>query len=478
MDEIEKEHPQYAKRSSQWAKCRDVVEGADAIKAKGPVYLPRLPGQDDESYANYKRRAVFYEATGRTLEGLSGLLIGTEPHIEAPAGAAGILQDCDLMGRPFTALAEDVAEDVLTVGRFGLMVDHPPKLEGITKDQVEPLGMRPYVVRVPTENVINWGFSRIANRWKLSRIVIRESSEGEGGKPNKVYRELVLEDGAYHLKTWEKPEKAEHYAVTLDLVPEMGGKPLADLPFFFAGVEFGDEDPDKPPLLGMVELNLAHYLTSADKRHALFHCGLPTPIFAGFVFKEGETVNLGGPSGIVSSNENAKATYLEFTGQGIQPLKEELEALEGMMAKLGARMLAEDKKQAEAAETLKIRASGESSTLASVAVSVSKTLTQVLALLCQWGGWSGKVLVQLNTDFRGKGLGAQDIVALTGALQAGGIPLREYLETLMDNGAIKTTRTGDPIAAMEAELETSKGADGLDFSPQDPNAPPDDEAQS
>lgn len=470
--DIEKEHPEYVRHVNQWTKCRDIIEGSECVKEKGEKYLPKLPGQSDTDYKAYKHRAIFYEATGRTLEGLSGLVMGKAPRVEAPAGVKGILEDCDLRGRPFTALCEDAIEEVLTVGRFGIMVDHPPAQQGITRDMVEPLGLRPYVIRVEAESIINWEYSRIANRWKLSRIVIREDGCCDDGNPDKIYRELLLVNGfdetgqdrtEFHLRVWTRAKIGETYVPGAPVIPIKNGAPLTEIPFFFAGVEFGDEDPDRPPLLGLAELNLHHYMTSADKRHALFHCGLPTPVFAGFVFEDGKEVSLGGPSGITSPDPNAKAYYLEFSGQGIQPLKEELEALEGMMAKLGARMLAEDKKQAEAAETLKIRASGESSTLASIAESVSKTLTQVLALMCDWAGMAGEVVVRLNTDFQGKGMSSQDVVALTQALIANKIPLREYLYTLLENGKLETERSGDVLDILETEVRDNQGSDGFNF---------------
>ena len=39
-------HPEYIKRANQWETVRDCIEGEDAIKAKGPRYLPMLSGSD------------------------------------------------------------------------------------------------------------------------------------------------------------------------------------------------------------------------------------------------------------------------------------------------------------------------------------------------------------------------------------------------------------------------------------------------
>lgn len=480
--EIEKEHPAYQLRRSQWKRCRDVIAGADAVKAAGTLYLPKLPGQNDDRYENYKQRAVFYNASGRTHEGLTGLVMGKEPKVEGVTTAnEALVNDCDLRGRPFAALLEDAIEDVIAVGRFVAQVDFPVAPEGVTRGDAQEMNLRPYCIEIPTENVINWGYERIQNHWRLSRVVIRETAVyiDQKGKEFTDFRylELVLQTDvnqetgesvlAFHVKVWTLDlapfwVQKRSFHVTSDTIPIMDGAPLDRVPVFFFGVEYGDEDPDKPPLLDLVDINLHHYLTSADKRHALYHCGLPTPLFTGnWGFKKGQEIPLGGTSALATTDPNAKATYLEFAGQGIEPLKQEEEALEAKMAKLGARMLAEDKKAAEAAETLKIRASGESSTLASIAKSVSRTARDLLAFMVEWGGGESEgVAVALNTDFKAPGLSAQDVVALTAAVQAGELPTREYLLTLLGHGYIVSDRK-NPVDEIEAELEVTRASRGF-----------------
>lgn len=463
---ITDEHPLYAKRSTQWRRCRDLIEGSDAVKGAGELYLPRLPGQSDLDYKAYKLRAVFYNATGRTLEGLSGLILSKDPEVDSPSGSEKLIEDCDLMGRPFEALLEDAIEEVLTVGRFGVMIDHTPNVDGAMKDEVDRLGIRPYVIRVHTESIINWELSRIDNRYKLSRIVLREGCTNESGEDDEKYRELVLEDRIYHLKTWSRKKKKDAFEVTENLVPLMKGSPLQELPFWFFGAEFGEQDPDRPPLIDLIDINLAHYLTSADKRHALYHCGLPTPVFAGaFDFGKSDTgdpkdgeIKLGGNSAIFTTDSSAHWSYLEFSGQGVQPLKEELNELESMMAKLGARLLAEEKKQAEAAETMRIRSSGESSALAQVAKSISKTATQVLTFLCSWGGYDGDCDVELNTDYSVTGLTAPEILARVQAFQAGTISLIDLIKVFQLEGVIPGDRTPEDV---KAELDDAVPPGGI-----------------
>ena len=73
--EIEQTHKQYDKRLPQWMRCRDAFGGTDEVKAAGEKYLPKLMDQTPAEYKAYKARALFYDATARTVEGLSGAIL-------------------------------------------------------------------------------------------------------------------------------------------------------------------------------------------------------------------------------------------------------------------------------------------------------------------------------------------------------------------------------------------------------------------
>ena len=448
---IQDQHAEYAEHVDQWKRCRDALEGTDAMKKGGEVYLPKLPGQDPDEYKVFLGRALWYNASSRTREGLTGLAFATPPTIDAPAGADDLLDDVNLMGMPFEDFLEDALEEVIGIGRFGVMIDHPPKAEGISMADAQVMGIRPYVVPYLAETITNWAYSRIRNRWTLSQVVLDQGLD-ENGK--RFYKELVLLDEIYHIRIWNMPKvnldgtQAKDYVITEDDIPVMNNEPMRSLPFFFFGPEYGDTDCDKSPILDLVDINVSHYKTAADLEQVLFHCGLPTPIFAGFQFKEGEMVKMGGTGGIVSGDPTAKAYYLEALGNGAGPLERALDRKEAMMAKLGARMLAEDKKAAEAAETLKIRASGESSSLASVANSVSATATKVLAFLCDWSGLdSSAVVVRLSTDYSAAGMSALDVAALVQAFQAGALPLRDLVVAFKEDGIIAADREVEDVMA-------------------------------
>lgn len=67
---INTQHPSYAAQIDKWTRCRDAYNGDDAIKSKGEQYLPKIDAnQTGNEYANFSRRATFFEAVGKTVDG-------------------------------------------------------------------------------------------------------------------------------------------------------------------------------------------------------------------------------------------------------------------------------------------------------------------------------------------------------------------------------------------------------------------------
>ncbi|MEO1059437.1 MAG: hypothetical protein AAFY28_21225, partial [Actinomycetota bacterium] len=139
-----------------WCKCRDVALGEEAVQAAGERYLPRLGGQDLADYDAYRRRAGFYNATRRTIDGLAGLIFRKSPVVSAPTAAEAWLADIDLAGTPFARLAETVVEEVLTVTRAGLLVDMPRATDEIvTRADAAQSNMRPFARAYRAEDILD-----------------------------------------------------------------------------------------------------------------------------------------------------------------------------------------------------------------------------------------------------------------------------------------------------------------------------------
>lgn len=458
-------HKDYTARLTQWQRCRDFFAGADAIRthdlackgAAASAYVPRLSDkQTDAEYAAYIRRALYYNAPERTKDGLRGLVFFRDPEIVTPDGASAILEDVDMRGTPLEEMLEEIVGELLEVGRVGVLVDYPVAGEFPSKLDEERSGRRPFMTSYKAEDILNWQSSMIGTKWTLVRVVVRELYTKADGTDDYLYRELFLEPmdpeagGAlvYKNRVWR-----DLNAMPETVIPSMNGGPIAEIPFYFYDPRGGRMKPQKPPLLDLIEVARSHYQTSADLEHASFACSVPTPYFLGFTDQEASDIALGGLNGIVSTNPEAKVGYLEYAGSGVDPLERRLAAKADMMAKLGSRMLAEDKKDAEAAETLRIRSSGESATLSDIARAVSRIMTQMLKFAVEWMGLSSEdVSVKLNTEYTPASASPQEITALLASVQAGNLPVTDFIRRLRKVGLIEADRDDETI---EAELEAA-----------------------
>jgi hypothetical protein len=438
-------HPEYEAAAMRWKRCRDAVAGQDAVHAAGETYLPKLTEQGAKEYEAYRRRAMWFGATGRTWQGMMGMVFRTAPVVEAPASMQGALDDLTLSGLSANDVARDVMGQVLEVGRVGVLVEYPQQPTGpMTLAQAQAMGRRAFASLYRAESIRQWRVQRVGNRMQLTLLVLGETAEEPDGdeftlKQIPQLRALMLTQGdGGPMYVQRLYRKAQQGATTsdawvpfgADIVPRMAGRPLQEIPFTFFGPDDLSARVQIGPLSDLVDVNFGHYLNTADLEHGAHFTGLPTPWITGYRAEEGEKAfALGSATLLAVPNKEAQLGFLEFTGQGLAALETRCKAKEAMMAALGARMLAPEKAGVEAADTLALRGNGEASVLAGMANVVSRGMERVLSLVAQWEGIAGTVSYRLNTDYMPAGMTPEQLAQLMAAWQAGGISWN----TLFDN---------------------------------------------
>lgn len=446
---VQTTHKDYDAKLSLWAKARACVAGQDAVHAAGEIYLPKLSAQTSDQYKSYLLRTLFYNATGRTLDGMTGLIFRKPPVVEVSAGLQSIVDDVDMGGTPLLTFAQDVVEELIIVGRLGILIDYPPVIvEGMTVGQAQAAGLRPFAVTYNTESIINWDVARIDNRAMLTMVRLMESVEIPGDdefSSSYVDQIRVLDlvnDGktiSYRVRLYRKNTKGDWEQFGTDQFPKMNNQPMSEIPFIFVSVDGLEVEVCKPPLADLVNVNLSHYRSTADYEHGLHFTGLPTPIFWGVQLADNAAINIGSGNGLVFSDPAGHAEYLEFQGAGLTQLKDALADKVQMMATLGARMLANDKRAVEAAETASIHRASENSVLASIAYSGSAALTKAINLMALWSNQPQDASIKLNTDYLPTGLSSLELTALTAALQSGSISEQTYFDNLVRGEIIQGT---------------------------------------
>ncbi|MAR57109.1 MAG: hypothetical protein CMM93_08000, partial [Rickettsiales bacterium] len=233
IDPSEK-HPQYDAMVDTWQMCRDCVTGQRAVHAARDTYLPMLSGQERKQYDAYLKRALYMNATGRTVEGMVGMVFRKYPTIALPDALKEIELDIDMSGVSLAGKAQDIVTEVIKVGRAGILVDMPQAgetEEGVapTISQTREQGIRPYLAMYKAEDILNWTYERVNNQTQLTQVFLAEIDET--GAHDFQVRELFLEGGVYGQRIWRKQQSG--WKNGGDIFPLIGGKAITRIPFWF-----------------------------------------------------------------------------------------------------------------------------------------------------------------------------------------------------------------------------------------------------
>lgn len=441
-------HQDYERMREVWRRCRDAVEGEDAIKSGGERYLPRPSGHSKDEYLAYVNRAYWYNATERTLDGLHGLVFRKPPVVDGPGAIETYLDAIDVLGNSFQTFAQMVVKELFIVGRVGVLVDFPRVEAGEvnSRAEYEARGLRPYAVMYRAENITNWRTTTVNGKRQLSLVVLYspyEVESGDGFTMNAVqsYRVLRLQDQVYVMEQWDEVDG--DFQLVSALTPTVDGVPWDRIPFQFINSDHLLSDVCKPPLINVVNLNVSHYRTVADLENGAHWTGVPTPVVIGLSPDQNEVV-LGAEAAMILP-VGGDAKFLEFTGSGLAALEKRIEVKEGEMARSALRILATEKKAAEAADTETIRREGENSILASMAIRVARGLTRVLEYISTWIGATEGVLVELNTEYSPTRIDAPTLTAYLQGWQSGAYTHEDLFALLQKAGVIAEDRRFDDL---------------------------------
>lgn len=461
-------HPDYDANLPTWLRARDVLAGEDAVKSGGEKYLPRLDSQTPDEYSAYKNRASFFNATARTAEGFVGLIFRRPPVIKLPENNSGVgralkdfQNDVDMLGTGLPAYAQNVVDEVISVGRGGTLLDW------------EEVEQRVNAVFYAAEQIINWRVDRVNGRNLPTLIVLREDGDqkikGDDFIEETIERLRVLrlvplagesekkQAFAVQVEIWEvrdKKGKKQEWVKTETRTPLRLGKPLPQIPFVFHGPRHSLPQVDKLPLGDIIAVNLDHYRLDADFKHGLHFTALPTAWVSGF--DKGSTLRIGSSTAWVTEVVGATAGFLEFKGQGLETFERAQDRDERLMAVLGSRLLEPQKRVGETADAIELRQSGENNVLSTISTSVSESLTQML----QWVHWWNSteelpdnvgreiVSVELNTDFSIRGLSSDELKAVVLAWQAGALSQDTMFDLFRKGEVLPEGRTNEKEAAL------------------------------
>lgn len=453
-------HIDYGAFLPKWQRLRDAVDGRDAVmeRDRGEYfkppgtrrsYLPPLQGQSIDEYEAMQARASWFGATDRTVNALAGLVFAKDPEVKTQAAINSFLPDVDLAGTNLRDFAQRVVFEELTTSRVGLMVEFPNvDTAGMTQAQAELMNARPYITMWRAEQIEDWRTGNVPGQGsRLTMIKLRESvATFEDDIAPAVYvtqyRILDLFQGFYRQRVYRQDDSKE-WRLAVEIFPTSRNERLRYIPFHI----IGGPSVRKPLLLDLCDVNFAHYRTDADLSHALHMSALPTPWVAGLQLEPGQSLKIGSGTAWVMPDPQAKAGYLEFSGQGLEPLRNRLQDLEKLMAILGARTLQSDRATNETATGAELRSAGERGVLASVSADCSDAIRICLDWTAEWIGAGAGARFELNRDFGLHRIDPQMLAQLVSAYQSGAMPLAVLFANLKRGDIVPSDMSLDEYSA-------------------------------
>lgn len=456
---FQEEHPDYKKRKAQWKLIRDCVEGEDAIKSAGELYLPRAVGMNDQRYASYLSRPAFVNYVDQTLEGTHGMIFRRSPVASIPDVMKDFMKDVNREGDNMYQFASDTVYDIMQTNFGGYLVDYPPASNDLNVAGADKLGIRPYVTFYKAENIINWRFEVINGTKVPVMIVLRESVEyykTDNPFAHNIafqYRVLRIEDGIYK-QTIYTPDTEETY-VAIDIPIKVNHGKLSYIPFVFAPSTI----PEKPMLKDIANVNISHFKKTADYENGIHLTTIPTGVVTGEEPQVDENKNiqpiyLGADNFLMFPNENAKVFTLCYAGEGLTHVENAIANSELQMVVLGSRIITPEKGVSETAESANIHRAGENAKLATFANNMSNCLSKVLNIVSEFLGVKSVCRYELNTDYETQGFDANALNSMVNLYSIGKVPLIVLYRMMMRGELIDPNMSYEDIVYL-LDLENS-----------------------
>ena len=400
--ELEHKHKVYNEKIERWKKNRLICAGSDAVKDAGTVFLPQLSGQDTNEYDAMVMRANFFPGALRALQGVNGMIHAKTPTVNFPENKKDVLDHIGISGTSIAEVSEEITEEQIMQGWVGIYTFY----------EMDVRELRPFMTAIRAENIWDWAFSVVKGKRQLSyvkfteEVTVRNDSKGLSEERVQVTQLWLSADETLSYRVCQKKVSGGgegYWMVTTPLTKAtVRGNAIKSMPFRLVGARKSQGKPEEAPIEPICDVNISHYITSADLEQGRHFTALPTPWICSSEVDPDKDFRVGGYNVWIIPETEAKVGMLEYTGQGLLSLEKADSEKKWEMAVLGARMLQNDKKANESKDTVRLRQTGENSIVTNVARNCSVAVTYLLKeFIAPWVLVvnSDKVNFALTTDF-------------------------------------------------------------------------------
>lgn len=422
-------------RRDSWKRCRAIIEGPAAAKAHDIIVsydnllIPFSPGMHQDQYDILRAEAELPGVTAQFVKILTETLLRKRPVVSVDGMPddvnSWLLNEFGQDGSPIEQTISTAVQEELTTGAAWLFVDHP-RLDATVLDGLSPAELReikPYPVIRKAEEVINfrYGIDKTGNRQLLFVIVCSKeldySVDHYNGEERKIIYEHYLDDeGTYKIAVHRPGAEVEKLDVLVH------GQPLSYIPAWPLGTAEGT-----PPLLPIIEREIALYNKVTRRNHLLYNASAFTPVVISDMPEEN----------FYKAVSSGLGTWLLFPeGTELDTIRTPTDALEDYdraitdslteIARLGVRMLSPESAQSGIA--LQIRNAAQTAQLGAMNAKLTATMKQVIRCMLHWRYGEepdlDKVKFQLSGDFLQTAL-SEGLVRLVGEWYDSGLISRE-----------------------------------------------------
>lgn len=424
-------HQSYTAYQDKWVKCRDVFAGDEQLKKNSKRYIPMLEGQTDEQYKEVINRESFENYAKKTAQGITGLIFAKNPQIEIGSKIQLIQDNIDLEKSSIIDLAQKTVNEVVEVGRAGLLVDMQVSGFANNKLEFEKMNLRPYIHLYLSENIINWRYETVNNESVLTLLVLQEQYVKNyinefTPEYDYRYRVYTLENGIVKVRLM----KEDGTYLEDEIFPMMNGSNLDFIPFIPINAQDVSIEPVNPPLLDIANINLSHWYLSVERRNALHYVGYPVTIATGIDLRHGETLTLGSGTINVFSKPDADIRFVHLNPEGLASVEKALEEKKQAMLALGARLLAPESASQISENTMQMKTAGSRAVIIQLADTISRGIEKALTIMAMWLNDSGNIVFKLNTDYNLSEMSPQLLTAINTTYQVGNMTKRDVFNNL------------------------------------------------
>lgn len=422
-----------------WTRIDDILAGAERVREKGELYLPKYVKEPLGEYNRRKAATPWRPEFADSLTNLAAKPFSRDVALQGTVSGRikEIAEDVDGRGNNMHVFAGEVFYRAIGYGLHAILVDFPSMRPNATVADEKELNARPYWVQVHAKDILALYTRFEGAKEIIAHVRFKECSIARDGFDEKeVERIRVMEPGLWQL--WEKQkhendDKPKYYLIEKGTI-DRRGKEDVPLVLFFTGERKGALEV-KPPLDDLADMQIELYQALSRLEEILTFAGAPMLSGNGLapppptIGPNGENIPGAGidvgPRCVLYAPPAADGgqtswSYVQPDAANIKEMREDKETRIADMKRLGMQPLAR-KSGTPTATGESIEAAKAHSAVQRWAIGLKDALEQALVFTAEMLGESTTAEVSVNTDWAIDVQGAEELRTLVSMRNAGDI---------------------------------------------------------